>query len=495
MIFLLNLVITLVNLFYASGNIQWEIFPPSVKEIDFSDNSYEGSTISPQIGRLHNLTYINLIMNDLIGALPSTIGNLSYLKTILLHTNKLSGEIPSSICQLASLEFLHMSNNTLEGPIPQCLGNLSKSLQVLHLKENHLHGFMPSSFAKECVLVSFNLNSNQFGGKLSRSFENCRQLQVLDVGNNEIEDVFPFWSETLLDLRVLVLKSNRFFGSILPPSESSAPFPKLQVFDIAQNAFTGSLPDKYLNSFTAMIDVKENVTERDWFVKYDESMAIVIKGLEQQVERILTTFTTIDMSNNDFSGNIPESMAKLNSLRYLNLSFNNLAGHIPPSIGSMITLESLDLSSNQLDGEIPGRMTDLTFLAKLNLSMNNLVGRIPHSHQFNTFENDSFVGNEGLCGLPLTRKCEKDDGGSSSGKLPDEDEDDDDDFLDGLTWVVVFLGYGCGVAISFSMTYFMFKYGWPIWLMKLCIRVEYKIEKIKRSRRRVRRNEEEPWRD
>ncbi|KAI3748824.1 hypothetical protein L6452_12199 [Arctium lappa] len=52
-------------------------------------------------------------------------------------------------------------------------------------------------------------------------------------------------------------------------------------------------------------------------------------------------------------------------------------------------------------GEIPQSLADLTFLAFLNLSQNHLVGRIPQGKQFNTFE-----GNPKLCGLPLPEKCE-----------------------------------------------------------------------------------------
>ena len=51
-------------------------------------------------------------------------------------------------------------------------------------------------------------------------------------------------------------------------------------------------------------------------------------------------------------------------------------------------------------------MTKLTFLAILNLSQNLLHGKIPQGQQFLTFTNSSFLGNIGLCGLPLSAKCE-----------------------------------------------------------------------------------------
>ncbi|XWS16872.1 hypothetical protein CRYUN_Cryun33cG0018400 [Craigia yunnanensis] len=85
-----------------------------------------------------------------------------------------------------------------------------------------------------------------------------------------------------------------------------------------------------------------------------------------------------------------------------------MKGHIPSSFGNVTALESLDLSSNKLVGEIPMQSTGLKFLEVLNLSQNQLVGPIPHGNQFNTFSNDSYGGNLGLCGFPLPKRSGKD---------------------------------------------------------------------------------------
>ncbi|MBA0785438.1 hypothetical protein Gotri_028171, partial [Gossypium trilobum] len=89
----------------------------------------------------------------------------------------------------------------------------------------------------------------------------------------------------------------------------------------------------------------------------------------------------------------------------LNFSHNNFTGPIPASFGNLVALESLDLSSNKLGSSIPSEMTNLTFLEVLNLSENNFVGPIPHGNQFDTFDNDSYSNNLGLCGLPLSKQC------------------------------------------------------------------------------------------
>ncbi|XP_042044445.1 receptor-like protein 43 [Salvia splendens] len=256
--------------------------------------------------------------------------------------------------------------------------------------------------------------------------------------------------EGLVDLRVLVLRDNRFSGSMLLPIaygeiSSDAPFAKLQVIDISQNEFSGPLPTRYLTTFPAMINVIEDVSEKsNWFSKYEESLVFVLKGTNQPLVRILKSFTTIDMSRNKFSGKIPDSIGNLNSLKYLNMSHNSLTGKIPSSLGSIKALESLDLSSNRMSGEIPRQLTMLNFLSKLNLSVNDLAGEIPQSGgQFPTFDNSSFILNSGLCGFPLTKKCKQDP------STPKESEGSN--FVDGFSWRPVVLGYGCGFVIGVSI--------------------------------------------
>ncbi|PIN19664.1 hypothetical protein CDL12_07641 [Handroanthus impetiginosus] len=226
-----------------------------------------------------------------------------------------------------------------------------------------------------------------------------------------------------------------------------------------------------------MMNVRINGTEERNRLAYSESFTLVFKGFEHELVELLVAFTTLDFSDNKFNGSIPNSIGKLNSLIFMNLSHNMLEGKIPSSFGNLSELEQLDLSSNHLQGEIPWELTRLSFLASLNLSNNLLSGPIPHSGgQFPTFENNSYMGNLGLCGYPLTEKCDDDDDDDDKAAQPMlQSEGDDSKFLDGFTWQAVVMGYGCGLVFGVTMGCLALLYRRPMWLLNFLFGVQQKI--------------------
>ncbi|RVW24124.1 Receptor like protein 42 [Vitis vinifera] len=250
----------------------------------------------------------------------------------------------------------------------------------------------------------------------------------------------------------------------------------LRIIDLAHNDFEGDLPEMYLRSLKATMNVDEGNMTRKYMGEeyYQDSVMVTIKGLEIEFVKILNTFTTIDLSSNKFQGEIPKSIGNLNSLRGLNLSHNNLAGHIPSSFGNLKLLESLDLSSNKLIGRIPQELTSLTFLEVLNLSQNHLTGFIPQGNQFDTFGNDSYNENSGLCGFPLSKKCIIDE-------TPESSKEANAEFDGGFDWKITLMGYGCGLIIGLSLGCLIFLIGKPKWLTTM---VEENIhKKITRSKK------------
>ena len=86
---------------------------------------------------------------------------------------------------------------------------------------------------------------------------------------------------------------------------------------------------------------------------------------------------SLDLSDSQLTGEIPEQLSQLTHLESLDLSSNQLAGEIPAELGQLTQLESLDVSYNQLTGEIPAELGQLTQLESLNLYINQLTGEIP----------------------------------------------------------------------------------------------------------------------
>ncbi|GFZ20984.1 receptor like protein 35 [Actinidia rufa] len=484
-----------------------------ITDLVLSDNAFTGlipSTIDLSNNKIHglvpkwvtgkaSLTYLNLANNFLTsierlplgenlqtvdfhsnllqGPLPIPPPSTSYF---FISKNKLSGEIPSSICHAKILEILDLSHNNFSNAIPPCLGNFSQYLSILNLKSNAFEGVIPLTFGKYNKLRNLDLNGNQFEGPVPPSLSNCKYLELLDFGNNKINDTFPYWLGTLPELKVLVLRSNRFHGPI-DSSKGKFSFSKLRIVDLSHNNFIGHLPRRYFKIFKAM---KSKTMPNEKYMGteyYQDSVAVAMKGIEIEMVSILTIFTTIDLSSNKFSGEIPDEIGALIALHVLNLSHNTLTGRIPSNLGDLANLESLDLSSNQLVGRIPNQLTSLTFLEVLNLSRNHLDGPIPKGKQFDTFENGSYAGNSGLCGLPLSKEC----GDNQRQVLPGAvcQQEDDSDFASGFTWKVVMMGYGCGMALGLFIGYLMFLTGRPKFLVRI---VENEVREIAKRLKRTR---------
>ncbi|XP_021626631.1 receptor-like protein Cf-9 homolog [Manihot esculenta] len=454
----------------------------TLQHLDLSSNRLVGP-IPSQVRRLSSLIVLDLSNNLLNATIPSSLLNLPHLQFLFLNSNlfmgrirrfqhnslihidlsnnKLEGAIPISICKLKQLQVLHFSNNSFSGSIPHCLGNFSNNLLALHLGMNSFQGSIPT-FSKDNSLRYLNLHGNQLGGRIPRSILNCKSLEVLDIGNNEIDDTFPVFLETLPQLQVLVLRSNKLHG-FLKAASANYSFSKLRIFDMSNNNLSGPLPLEYFYSFEAMIVSDESFRYMGitGFYRYTYSVDVTWKGSGIEL-RIQTMFTTIDLSANKFTGNIPWSIGKLVSLKQLNLSHNYLTGNIPPDLGKLINLESLDLSSNTLTGKIPTDLVDLIFLSVFRVSHNQLAGRIPLGKQLDTFDSSSYEGNSGLCGFPLKKACE--DGERQPTTLSEEGDSESEN---GFGWKAVLIGYVCGFIFSVTMAHLMFRTRKPIWVVKM----------------------------
>ena len=268
--------------------------------LDFSGNSLSGRICS-EFGLLQQLADLNIANNALDESLPSELATASALTGLFLNGNKINGPIPSQLGRLTGLQSLDLSKNQLSNTLPAELGMLS-GLTYLSMGSNYFHGSVPSSFVGMQSLVNFKLQEASLSGKLPAA--------------------------------VMAL-------------------PNLILFNIQGNKFTGSIPS-FLNA---------GITEFN--IAYSS-----LQGTIPESVCALKRIVKLTMSNNGLQGSIPACFAQFADINSMVLRGNNLQGTIPSL--SLPNLRTLDLSNNQLTGQYPLTLLDSTGLEVLMLYNNRL---------------------------------------------------------------------------------------------------------------------------
>ncbi|RID69683.1 hypothetical protein BRARA_C01763 [Brassica rapa] len=398
----------------------------SLKKLDLSFNSMNGK-IPESLGKLEELVDLNLMENKWEGVLlKSHFVNLRSLKSFTLATEanrSLVFKVPSTWVPPFRLELIRIENcqigpsfpmwlqvqnklnsvtlrntgiadkiphswfsiiaagvtelnNRFSGSLPKCW-RPSSELYEIDASENSISGQIPESL---CVLPRLSvllLNQNALEGNIPDTFQNCSGITHVHLGGNKLTGKLPSWLSKLSSLSMLRLPSNSFDGQI-PDDLCSAP--SLHILDLSENKLSGPVP-KCIGNLTAIVQGKSV----DEYYEYQEIR------------------DSINLSGNNMYGEIPAGILDLTYLRILNLSRNSVAGSIPGNISKLGHLETLDLSSNRFSGAIPQSLAAISSLHTLNLSYNKLEGSIPKQLKFK--DPSIYIGNELLCGKPLSKKC------------------------------------------------------------------------------------------
>ncbi|KAL6221011.1 hypothetical protein ACLB2K_008763 [Fragaria x ananassa] len=401
------------------GKLPIHMNSPSLEYIDLSRNQFEGPL--PQWSSAA-AAYLDLRSNNFSGPIPSNYDQLMPdLLELYLSGNHINGSIPLSLCNMSSLSNLVLRNNHLSGEFALAWG-LWPAIMVVDVSDNNLAGKIPSSMGVPSSLKVLNLSKNNFTGQIPSSlFQNCTELQNIDLGGNRLIGSIPLWTSSFVssELYMLRLRSNSLSGQI-PRRLCSVP--SLHIIDLSHNNFSGTIPQCLYN----LTDLAYGYDSGKSFLSsYQEMASLTLKGQDLEYDTTLDFVNSIDFSSNNLEGVIPEGISILINLGTLNFSRNQLTGIIPSKIGNLRLLETLDLSHNHLSGQIPQSLSSLNFLAHLNLSSNNLSGRIPSGNQLQTLEDSSiYVDNPFLCGVPLSTLCPGD--GAVAPADPDDDHHNDE---------------------------------------------------------------------
>ncbi|XP_062084767.1 putative receptor like protein 25 [Humulus lupulus] len=255
----------------------------------------------------------------------------------------------------------------------------------------------------------------------------------LDLSNSGLRGTFSANSSlfSLYQLQQLNMAFNDFFSSPIPSS-----FGQLS---------SGKIPSKFFRNWGTVNEEPITLLRRADAIKggyYQYSLSdVMYLSTDTSPSDYLSLMMVIDLSNNNFQGEIPSSVDGFSSLAVLNLSTNGFTGSIPAFLGRLDKLEAIDISRNKLSGRIPLQLADLSFLSYLDLSHNQLTGKIPQGSQLSSFSNYSYEGNLGLCGVPSSKECER-------VETPPSDDSNRSESKDGYEWKSILVGYGFGVVFG-----------------------------------------------
>ncbi|CAL1359274.1 unnamed protein product [Linum trigynum] len=442
----------LIQLDISDNNLEGPIpsnitnFLPNMSSLVMSNNGFNGRIPPFESGKL---MYLDLSSNKLSGTLPGTLakgcpllrtlvlsGNrldgrllefeLQSLKTLRLDHNQFQGSIPIGLSRSPALNFLDVSNNDLSGTIPSWLSTMP-SLDVLDLSGNDLVGELPRGLPSPWMTQVYLSKNRLVGQFLIDSISNEYRLLILDVSHNRLSGPVPRQIDKMYRLRYILLNNNSFQGEM---PIGMCKLEHLRLIDLSSNGFSGDiLPCIKTHAHWSRLEGDDEIGFLGAATPAIEPMEITTKAFPYSYQgRNLLLMSGINLSDNNFTGEIPEEFGNLTSIRLLNLSHNALTGSIPSTFSNFEQIESLDLCHNNLTGPIPTQLVDLNSLAVFSVAYNNLSGRTPERiAQFATFNENCYEGNLFLCGWPLPKKCTP--GSPPQPLLPTEnggDEDDDD---------------------------------------------------------------------
>lgn len=392
-----------------------------LQAFQISSNKLSGS-IPLWVGNLTNLRIFAAYENDLGGRIPDNLGSFSELQSLNLHSNQLEGPIPKSIFVLGKLEVLVLTLNKLSGDLPEEIGNC-KGLSSVRIGNNDLEGMIPKTIGNISSLTYFEADSNKLSGEIVPEFAQCSNLSLLNLASNGFSGTIPPELGQLMSLQELILSGNSLFGDI---PKSILGCKSLNKLDLSNNRFNGTIPNEICNmSRLQYLLLNQNSIKGE----IPHEIGNCLKLLELQ------------MGSNYLTGTIPPEIGHIKNLQIaLNLSFNHLHGTLPLELGKLDKLVSLDVCNNRLSGNIPSALKGMLSLIEVNFSNNLLTGPIPNFVPFQKSPNSSFLGNKGLCGVPLASSC-----GGSSGSEHENDHHK-------VSYKIILAVIGSGLAVFVSVT-------------------------------------------
>ncbi|ONK60069.1 uncharacterized protein A4U43_C08F13860 [Asparagus officinalis] len=219
------------------------------------------------------------------------------------------------------------------------------------------------------------LNDSTITGDIFSGFFQLTELTHLDLSNNTIGGEIPLDLNKCVNLRYLNVSHNLISGEL-----KLTGLTKLETLDLTQNRFVGRIESNFPALCTSLVTL--NISTNN----FSGDIGDCFNGCPR--------LQFVDLSSNQFSGEIWPGFERL---REFSVAENNLRGSIRKTFFSpSCSLRILDLSSNGLQGQFPDTISKCSELVSLNLWGNYFTGRIPPAIGLLSNLTSLFIGNNSL---------------------------------------------------------------------------------------------------
>lgn len=282
----------------------------------------------------------------LLGGDPSKIETQAVnnrITVLRLPGAGLRGQIPPIISTLSELRELDLSNNFLEGQIPQPLAALTK-LERINLSNNRFSGTLPAGvFCSYNNLRFMDVSRNNLSGEIPVCIADLDRIEHLNLSHNLFTSLLPWQLGKMVSLTELRVSNNRLNG-VLPAELGTGGIrvqqksalrltrtPTIQVIDVSNNEFSGGIPEEW-GQIPLLRELRaENAG---------------LTGVLPSSIRNWQGISVVRLSHNRLTGEIPDFFA--GNLREFVINNNRLSGPLPESFGRASGLQVLNIAHNRI---------------------------------------------------------------------------------------------------------------------------------------------------
>jgi Leucine-rich repeat (LRR) protein len=297
-------------------------------DLDVKDSGWSNELFANVVTTLTRLTGLTVSQGRLTGKLPAGLWKLTRLKNLNILECGEYGDV-SNISKLVDLTYLSLNGETGGSNFPSTIGKLSKLIYFRWLGNHKSGGIIPDGVSELVSMASFFIDDGNISGTIPRALFKMGQKkgkrQRISLINNRLHGLIPRISNLAYTFECEHNALSGFFPDAFNHTQM------LVEFSAHNNRLEGRIPVGLpRNRFFCKLGLNNNFLSGpipNELTEFDPSY-----------------FRWLDLSNNNFSGTVPEAFMRYvaddNVLVCLNLCGNPLLNlsRLEPASGNPLAL-------------------------------------------------------------------------------------------------------------------------------------------------------------